>query len=279
MWGSLRLAPINNFLASFCRIFLYVKQLDRKKEEMAEFNPIDHSKLHFKFLGWGVDRRKRKEEWMESLKCYGGYQIRELDENNRNINIIPCSEFMSIEEICTDNVHGKLHGEIGGEDPTKTFNATFKIGFVTKRASECTKKVEYKVTKTATLQGDVIRDPGAIRVRNTDGSETYYSKFEESLSRHILEYVKIRQEELSSQVRGHLGIPVKDLPGDNSIARLQHFTKRNEIHLWQLVADACTKYVEKIQSTHYVYSITLGRKRKETEGNDRDIGPQHTCRK
>ena len=229
---------------------------------MAHLNPIDHSKLHYKYLGWGVDCRKNKQEWFEDLKHYSGPQLRELDKNDRNVNVIPCSVSISEEEMHSQSRDGNLGGRISGTVPFANLNAAFDIELVAKQATEEKSDNKFVVTKIVTFQDDISRDPGTVSVVS-EGHEVQHSYFEEVLCGYILEYIGRKQRESKSQSHD-LGKPVKDLRGQTAIARLDDYTKRCQPQLWQLVADACTYFVEKkIQCTHYVCSIKIGAERLE----------------
>ena len=152
---------------------------------MAQFNPIDHNKIQYKYLGWGVDCRKDEEEWRESLKCYDGNQIRDIGSN---INEIPHSEEILVKETYKESEGGHGGGSVGAEVPVAGLNAKIKIGFMAMNASNsitCTKCV---TKKTITLQEDVCRDPYVTTMTTDNGSEVYYSNFELLLSKHILQY-------------------------------------------------------------------------------------------
>ena len=224
---------------------------------MAQFNPIDHNKIQYKYLGWGVDCRKDEEEWRESLKCYDGNQIRDI---GNNINEIPHSEEFLVKETYKESKGGHGGGSVGAEVPFAGLNAKIKIGFMAINASNsitCTKCV---TKKTITLQEDVCRDPYVTTMTTDNGSEVYYSNFELLLSKHILQYIDDKQRKSKLPAGADLGESVQTLQGENAIEKLQKLTKRNKPQLWQLVADACANFIDKIGCTHYVYSITLGKR-------------------
>ena len=222
---------------------------------MATFNPIDQSKLHYKFLGWGVDCRKPEHEWQESLQRYDGHQIRDLAIDDRNIHVIPISEVMSIEEIRIKSTSGGLGGGMGAS--SFNINASFGIQVTVKKVSKEQTNTKYQLTRTATLPSHICYDPNTITLESNK-KEDQYSLFEQVLSNYILEFIERKQIDSDS----HHGKKIRDLQGENPITKLDDYTNDPKCQ-WKLIADACTSFVEEYGYTHYVYSITLGTQEEE----------------
>ena len=223
---------------------------------MATFNPINPSKQHYKYLGWSVDCRKPEQEWTESLQHYDGRQIRDLDKDDKNINIIPRTEIMSIEEMQNKSKGGNLNGEIDAS--SIGINAKFHVEVIVKHVSKEQTNTQYRFTRTATLQANIGNDPNTITLERNGQTKHHYSLFEQVLSNYILEFIEGKQGDPSCC---H-GKRVRDLQGENSITKLDDYTN-DPMCQWRLIADACTSFVEEHKCTHYVYSITLGTQEEE----------------
>lgn len=92
---------------------------------MAQLNPVDRSKIHYKYLGWGVDCRQEEEEWRQSLKRYDGKQIRDIADNN--ICEIPHAEKILEYKMEKEEEDGHLGGGIGAEVPRASLNANLRL--------------------------------------------------------------------------------------------------------------------------------------------------------
>ena len=220
---------------------------------MAEFNPTDRTPL--KFLGLGVNCTKPEENWKEDLRSNSGRRPRDINnKTEKNFNAVSCKQVLSFDEI-----HRRE------SDCTLDISAALSIGVVTRemKSMETTCNTTYTVTKTVTLLDDVSKDPDTITMVSSNQKECIFTKYEEWLCDHILEYVgKCQARQSEEEYHGKL---VRNLQGENAIAKVREFMRDDRRQeLGQLLADACSDFINnRIKYTHYVYSIDLGTTRKE----------------
>lgn len=224
---------------------------------MVELSPIDLSKPDLKYLGWGVDCRSKNLE--EDLEFYDGPQIRDIDGDDKNVNIIHCSEDVKV-------TVSKKSG-----DKFKTalkYRNYIKVSCVAGKSTEDSHNKRCKSVKTATYHDDIRRDPGVITMKDEDGQMYTFAKFEEVLSQYVLDYIKEQQEDRTDGK--YLGKLVSSLVGGNAIAKLRYFTQDDRCReLDQVLIDACSHFIDsKVGCTHYVCGIKVGTEWSEVNRND-----------
>lgn len=218
------------------------------------------------YLGRGVDCRKGHEEWLPKLEQYSGDQIRRIPHNYREN---PLSFFSD-----TTNRSGKkTDAEIGGKIRIQHgfIPIDLSTGFLVELNTKETAKAKKKriINRTATLPNAVEDDPGAIEVpSNTGKFKVWHSEFEQNLCAYVLKTNDTNFRELFQT--DYPGIPQQDdhtIPTFNNLIDCANKKKMSE-KFWQFVYDACISFLEEKEYTHYVYSITLGAERAESDSDE-----------
>lgn len=210
-----------------------------------------------------MDCRKACKDWWATLDHYAGDQIRDIEENHANIREIPlCTSVATVHQSESEkNVESSNKVKI---KPFQTINlgTDFHVQRYTKKTAEHQRV--YHQTRSATLVDDIRRDPGVISCTMQNGFEIYYSKFEQELCAYIL---KTKQVDIEKLLERSLQVT----HSENSVTmliKLSEGSKEKSTKFWRIVTDACMCFLDEKQYTHYVYSITLGAERVETDASE-----------
>ena len=222
----------------------------------------DDSKLNY--LGCGVDCRKTRTALLEDLDNVE-YKIRELASNDGNIirNRVLSNETEAMNET-TESKKG-VEGSVK-VTPYRSINLGGELKV--KRDSNESKKYRKArhSTRIVTMNKDTSHDPHIVKREGTD-PPIHYTQYEKELSQFILEHIETEASTKGGKVAMCLGKMIKDLKGDDSIARLeellQHARKELRQQTWQTLMDACCSFIKEKPYTHYVRSIKLGALRQE----------------
>ena len=207
------------------------------------------------YLGRGVDCRTPKDTWFNKLDNYSGDRI--IAQKKMDIIEIPITT--TREEAVDETVQSITGGECGiGIKPHECVNL---FGEVTAKRYTCTAikhRETIKVTKMMQIK--------SIKCK----------KYEQGLCEFIIEYIKENQEE-------HIDLgkrPTNRNPKDRLEEYLSAAKKSKDpsslLWMWQTVANACSLFLDKTMSTHYVSGIKLGAGQQEST-DSKECGTNVAC--
>ena len=191
------------------------------------------------YLGRAVDCRTPEDAWLNMLDtCSGG---RAITQDKMKSEVIPTT--------------ATYEGAVGKTDQSKkgvkggvNFNPHESVGFFGKLTivHHMYTAIKYRETIKVTKEMKI--------------TSIKYKKYEQDLCEFIIKYIEKNQEEQIDQGKKSTNRDPKD--------RLEEYLSAAEkskdpSSLWQMVANACSRFFDERKSTHYVSGIKLGARQHE----------------
>ena len=191
------------------------------------------------YLGRGVDCRTPKDTWFDKLDNYTGDGL--ITQKKMDITEIP---IVTTREEAVDETDQSITGGEGGVS-IKPHECASLFGKLTIVRYSC----------TATKHREMIKVTKAVKITSIK-----CKKYEQDLCEFIVKHIKENQEEQIDQGKQSTNCNPKDRLEEYLSAAKDPLSMRQ---MRQTVANACSLFLDKTKSTHYVSCAKLGARRNE----------------
>ena len=210
------------------------------------------------YLGRGVNCRTPPDTWLNALDIYRGSKV--VACNSKSVNVTPIAE----KHLETVNETNQCTKSGGCSMNIKPHECTRLLGELTVNCStSTTTKCQKKCIVTKKVAMTSI-DPD---IPSKDGGTQQCTKYERDLCEFILKYIEEMQKEQTD-----LGKQIADLKDGNPEDKLDKYLSdaKKSKEIWQMVADACSFFLDETKHTHYVSCIGLGAVQSESMKSKED---------
>lgn len=198
------------------------------------------------YLGRGANCRTPRNTWLNKLDIYRGNKVVACDSKSVKVTPIAEKHLEAVNETNQCTKSGGCGMNIKPHECARLYGE-LTVNCSTSTTAKCQKKciVTKKVAMTS-IDPDIL---------SKDGGTQQCTKYERGLCEFILKYIEEMQKEQTD-----LGKQIADLKDGNPEDKLEKYLSdaKKSKEIWQMVADACSLFLDETKYTHYVSCIGLG---------------------